>query len=188
MRSRSLLASLITSLVLASTARAEERATTVVVGGLGGVLTSDTKDGGTVPDRGFGGIRLILGWDRPALAYPAQPGYALDGTLVPELIAGALLDEDRGEGMIGVGLRAELRMSQKERGLLRISARGAFYLVGRAMVIGADRDPIGELGFGEYLLFGEAGRIGFEVCGVARGGQASGGGGLVHFFVGWSLR
>ncbi|HEY5945818.1 MAG TPA: hypothetical protein VIV40_10020, partial [Kofleriaceae bacterium] len=58
--------------------------------------------------------------------------------------------------------RAELRMSQREMGLLRVSARGAAYLAARGIVVGDERKPYGEFTIGEYLFVGRTTRIGVE--------------------------
>lgn len=156
---------------LSGGARADERHTTVSLGIVVGAHAADpvVVDGPAEP-RGdaFGGPRLTLGWEHAPLPYPAQPGYAVDVGLVPEIVAGAYLDEEKGEAMLGVGLRGELRVSQKQQGLLRVSIRAAFYVTGRALVVGDQRDLVGELVFGEYILFGRGGRFGFEVGGMAR--------------------
>jgi hypothetical protein len=156
---------------LSGGARADERHTTVSLGIVVGAHTADpvVVDGPAEPRAdGFGGPRLTLGWEHAPLPYPAQPGYAVDVGLVPEIVAGAYLSEEKGEAMLGVGLRGELRVSQKQQGLLRVSIRAAFYVTGRALVVGDQRDILGELVFGEYILFGRGGRFGFEVGGVAR--------------------
>lgn len=154
-----------------ATAHAEERVTNVSLGGIIGV------DPGAEPQRMPGiptadvaraaepvaGARLTLSWERARLPLPLAPGYASDGTLVPELILGTNFEEERAEGMIGVGLRAELRISQREQGLLRASAQAALYLAGRAMVIGEGRDGVTEFVVGEYIYLGRRNaRLGFE--------------------------
>lgn len=164
-------AALALAAALSGGARADERHTTVSLGIVVGAYAADpvVVDGPAEPRaEAFGGPRLTLGWEHAPLPYPAQPGYAVDVGLVPEIVAGAYLDEEKGEGMLGVGLRGELRVSQKQQGLLRVSIRAAFYVTGRALVVGDQRDLVGELVFGEYILFGRGGRFGFEVGGMAR--------------------
>jgi hypothetical protein len=121
---------------------------------------------------GFGGPRLMLAFERAPLPYPDAPGYRHDGQLVPELMGGAFVGDDSeyADVMVGAGLRAELRISQREMGLLRISARMALYVAARGFVVGENRDPMGELVMGEYFLFGRtgSGRFGFEFGGMQR--------------------
>ena len=162
-------------LLVASSAYAEERTTTASVGLVFGAHTPDEPlpggNGEYAQGEGFGGPRLTLAWEKPALPYPERPGYAVDVGLVPELIAGAFFDDEKAEGMVGVGIRGELRMSQKQQGLLRVSMRGVFYVGARALVVGEQRDVHAELVFGEYILFGRTGRIGFEIGGQRRSGD-----------------
>lgn len=144
-------------------ARAEDRAPAFHVGALAlmednGAL--DIEQTELVVSRG---VRLTLGWEEPPLPYPAQRGYRVGGALVPELIAGAMFLDDRAEGLIGAGLRGELRIAQREGGWFRINAKSALYLAARGMVVGADRDVLLEGAFGDYVSFGGALRFGFEV-------------------------
>ena len=118
---------------------------------------------------GFGGPRLVLGFERTPLPYPDKPGYRHDAQLVPELIGAAFVDsEDRtADMMLGAGVRAELRISQREMGLLRVSARMGLYVAARGFVVGERRDPMGEVVVGEYFLVGRA-RFGFEFGAMQR--------------------
>lgn len=155
------------SVMVAADARAE-RTTTVQLGGMFGGIDNPTDD---LPNmlRPAGGPRVTLAWEHAPLAMPAAPGYAVDVGLVPELTAAAILNEDRGEVLIGVGARGELRVSQRERGLLKISARMAFYLAARAMVIGDRQDTAFEGALGEYVYLGNGRtRLGGEIGVVAR--------------------
>jgi hypothetical protein len=157
--------------VVAPGARADERRTTMSLGVAFGAQSSEPMllDGPSDQlTEGFGGPRLALSWEHAPLPYPANPGYAVDAGLVPELVAGAFLDDEKAEGMLGVGLRGELRVSQKQQGLFKVSIRAAFYVTGRALVVGEQRDVMGELVVGEYILVGRGGRFGFEVGGMAR--------------------
>ena len=177
----------------AGAAGAEERRTTVTLGAVFGAQSQPDDvvlDGGAGLDEGFGGPRLMLAWEAPPLPYPPLPGYAVDVGLVPELVTGVFLNEDEGEGMIGVGLRGELRISQRQQGLLRVTMRGVFYVAGRALVVGDQRDFFGELVFGDYILLGRAARIGFEIGGMRRraDGMSEARTGIVgQLYFGWQL-
>ena len=174
--------------VAAGHADADERATTVTVGMLGQVESRDNPD--MVP-AGTGGPRLTLAWETAPLAYPDHRGYKVGWSLVPELIAGAVLQEARAEGMIGAGLRGELKLAQREQGLLRLSARGAFYLAGRGMVIGKDRDVLGEAVLGEYIYIGAPLRLGFEFGVTSRKHdpmEEAHLGGMFQLYLGWGPR
>jgi hypothetical protein len=156
---------------IAPDARADERRTTVSLGVAFGALNSQPMllDGPSDQlNEGFGGPRFALSWEESPLPYPVKPGYAVDVGLVPELVAGAFIDDEKAEGILGVGLRGELRMSQKQQGLFKVSIRMAFYATGRVLVVGEQRDLLGELVLGEYILVGRGGRFGFEVGGMAR--------------------
>lgn len=177
----------------AGDARAERR-TTVTLGAVFGAQSQHhddlPHDGPAGEAEGFGGPRLMLAWAPPPLPYPPLPGYAVDTGLVPELIAGAFLSERLIDAMIGVGLRAELRVSQKQQGLLRVSMRAVFYAAGRALVVGDRRDFFGELVLGEYILLGRTARLGFELGGMRRDTDGVSGArtGIVgQLYLGWQL-
>ncbi|MBA3459624.1 MAG: hypothetical protein H0T46_06670 [Deltaproteobacteria bacterium] len=103
-----------------------------------------------------GGARLSLSFEHP----PPVKDSAVDVTLVPELVAAAVLNTDRGEAMIGVGARGEIRLSHL--------ARMAFYVAGRALIVGANTDPAGELGLGEYIYLWDRLRLGGEATVMLR--------------------
>jgi hypothetical protein len=185
-------------LLLCSTAHADERATTIAVAGMAGAFnganrTVMTGDYYVRQPEGTFGPRLTLSWEHAPLAMPDARGYRFEGALVPELVAGAFLDDVRAQGFIGAGLRAELRIAQREMGLLRMSARGAVYVAARGMVVGEERKPFGEFAIGEYLLIGSATRIGFEAdILMGRADQMYDEpepniGVLMQFYVGWQL-
>jgi hypothetical protein len=154
-------------------ARAEERGT---VGSLGPVFTAFSVQVDEVErTRTAAGLRLTLSWEEPALAYPDQPGLRAGAGLVPELVVGMLAGDDRAEGEIGVGLRGELRLVQREQGWLKVSVRLVMYGAVRALVIGGDRDPVAEVVYGNYFLVGSRTRIGFEVGGMSRRGDEAAG-------------
>jgi hypothetical protein len=147
---------------------------------MGHAETTGTYDMYPVADGGGGfynyqepyslvGPRITLSWEHAPLPFPDAPGYKFAGSIVPELLAGSFVEDVRAEGYLGVGVRAELKMAQREQGLLKISARGALYLAGRGMVTGADRDPMLEFGFGEYIGgFSKSTRVGFEFDVITR--------------------
>jgi hypothetical protein len=186
-------------LVLAcSVAHAEERTTTISIAAMaGGFNRSEhvvmSGEYYVAEPEGTFGPRLTLSWEHAPLAMPETRGYRFAGAIVPELVAGAFVDDVRAQGFIGAGLRAELRMSQREMGLLRVSARGAAYLAARGIVVGDERKPFGELAIGEYLLIGDTARLGFE-CDILMGRSdtmfdepAPNVGVLMQIYVGWRL-
>ena len=158
---------LVLGLLGASSVAYADRTTVVDVGvTLGGL---DGAYGSPGEGKPLVGPRITLGWENPFVTMPDQPGYHFAAALVPELVAGSYIFDDHAEGYIGVGLRAEMQMGQREQGLLKVSARGAMYLVGRALVIGDTRDPMYEFGFGEYLTrFRTRDRVGIELTAVVR--------------------
>ena len=177
---------LVLGLVGASSVAYADRATVVDVGMTIGAIDSVDHPNN---DRPLIGPRITLGWENPLVDMPDAPGYRFAGALVPELVAGSYVYDDHAEGYIGVGLRAELQMGQREQGLLRVSARGAMYLVGRALVIGDTRDPMYEFGFGEYLTrFRTRERVGIELTAVVRpqdhGSVDTQGGGFFGLYIG----
>lgn len=146
--------------VAANVAHADERSMQASVGGVMQVGSTSAYE--TMESEGGG--RLALSWELPRLAMPDTPGYRLDVSLVPELHVVAMRGEGSIEGAFGAGLRGEVRMAQREMGLFRISAGGAFYAALRGSVVGETRDPQLELVAGEYLYLGRhtRTRIGFE--------------------------
>lgn len=180
-------------LVLAcSIAHAEERATTVTLAGMAGAFAPADRDKVPYEPDGVMGPRLTLSWEYAPLAMPDAPGYRFGGSLVPELFGGALVDDTRAQGFIGAGVRAELKMAQREQGLLKVSARGAAYLAARGMVVGDQRKPFGELAIGDYFVVGRSSRLGFEgSLLVGRPDEMTMDhspkvGGLVLLYVGWT--
>ncbi|MBA2542034.1 MAG: hypothetical protein H0V17_20510 [Deltaproteobacteria bacterium] len=174
--------------VLGSEARAEERATTITVGGLG--VMQEGPDSESIIDTASG-MRVTLAWEDAPLPYPDRRGYNVGVALVPELIAGGLIHDDRAEALIGAGLRAELRISQREGGLLRINCKSAIYVAARGMVIGENRDVLTEVVFGDYIYLGSPLRLGFEV-GVTKRHvdqmDLDPTGMMVGFYLGWAPR
>lgn len=178
---------LVLGLVGASSIAHADRTTVVDVGmTIGAIDKVDHTSGSDAP---LIGPRITLGFEDSFVTMPDQPGYHFAGALVPELVAGSYIYDDRAEGYVGVGLRAELQMGQREQGLLHVSARGAMYLVGRALVIGDNRDPMYEFGFGEYLTrFRTRERVGIELTAVVRpqdhGDDETHAGGFFGLYVG----
>jgi hypothetical protein len=183
------------ALLCPALAYAEERSTTITFSGMVGGIEHEMTSGDyylAEPDP-LVGPRMTLSWEHAALTYPDQPGYKFDGAIVPELVGGAFIDDDRARGFIGAGLRAELRMAQREMGLFKVSARGAVYLAGRGLVVGDDRKPFGEFALGEYFLIGKTMRIGFEGSLVVTSEQpmdyydadTARIGGIMQVFIGW---
>jgi hypothetical protein len=156
---------------LASPAFAD-RTTTVNLGGMfGGVEDLDNVDNYYEQPtmHAAGGPRVVLGFENAPIVMPPTPGYNVGVAFVPELTAGAVLGSDRGDLFIGVGARGELQMAQREKGLFKVSARMAFYLAARALVIGKEQDTAGEFVLGEYFYVGRGRtRIGGEISVFAR--------------------
>jgi hypothetical protein len=159
----------------------------VTMGGAG--TTTSNSDSGGRESFALIGPRVTLGWENHLVDVPDAPGYNFAGALVPELVLGSYIQSDRAEGYVGVGLRADLQMGQRDQGLLKVSARGAIYVVGRALVVGARQEPMYEFGFGEYLTrFHSRTRIGFEFTVVDRpddlGDNTNSVGGFLALYVG----
>jgi hypothetical protein len=181
-------------LLVSGVAHAEERATTITLGGMAGAIerTHHDYDYSYTQADPLVGPRLSLAWEHAQLEMPATPGYKFGGSIVPELIGGAFFDDDKAQMFIGAGVRAELKMAQREMGLLRVSARGAVYLAARGLVVGDERKGFAEFTVGESLMIGRATRIGIEaglIAGRATEMSEYGGqdniGPLVHAYVGF---
>lgn len=147
-------------LIVCSPAHADDRSTAFSIGVMAGGLQRSQYP--SSEPAGTFGPRVTLSFEHGFPPMPPQPGYNVDVTLVPELFGGGFVEPDRVELFVGVGVRGDLRFAQREMGLLRVSARGAGYLAARALVVGEDRKPFGEIGLGEYFLLRRHGRIGFE--------------------------
>lgn len=161
---------------------AAERSTTVVLGGLIGGVEHQVDEARKMEPAG--GARLVLSFEHPQ---PTQPETHHDFTLVPELVGAMVLDTERGEAMVGVGARGEVRLSLGGHGW-----RTAFYAAGRVLVVGSDTDPGGEVALGEYIYIGKSRlRFGGEGSLLLRktdelmsGSQR---GILVTAYLGWSM-
>ncbi len=177
---------------LAGTAHADDRAPSVHVGGLAQLEGSDTLDEYGSPElEAYSSVRATIGWESPRTPYPAERGYRYGGALVPEFVVGALMHDTKAEVLLGAGIRAELRIIQREGGWLRINARSALYLAARGMVVGEDRDAVVEVVFGDHVSFGESPvRLGFEVGYTDRmtDGMEDRPGALVQFYLGYAPR
>ena len=156
---------LVCLLVLAPTTAAAERQPIVTFsGGMSAIGPLD-------PPIGTGGhehiglqVRGIVSWEEAPLPYREPKGYLFAGTIVPEIFAGAIMAGDDRTELVGGGLRLEAMFSQRRMGLLEVSARGGFYLAGRAgFFTDPDRSPFIEGAFGEYILIGDTARIGIEL-------------------------
>jgi hypothetical protein len=170
-----------------ATGVAAGRATSITVGGLG-MMQEGPDEVEHIVDTASG-MRVTLAWENAPLPYPDRRGYNVGVALVPELIAGALFHEDRGEALIGAGLRGEFQISQREGGLLRINAKSALYIAARGMVVGEKRDVITEAVFGDYIYLGSPLRLGFEVGVTKRHSDAmelDPVGLMIGFFLGWA--
>ncbi|CAN5825210.1 hypothetical protein BH11MYX3_BH11MYX3_32730 [soil metagenome] len=139
-------------LMLAAPFAHAERTTTVNLGGMIGGVEHRVDEATRMEPAG--GPRLILSFEHPPPALPPTKDTNVDVTLVPELIAGAVMNADRGEAMVGVGARGELRLSQRDAGLFHVNARMAFYAAFRALIVGEHQDPAGEVSLGEYVYLG----------------------------------
>ena len=189
--------------VVPSLAHADERRTFVEIGGTAGATartdTPPSQPGAYQPDvqmipdaHPLLGPRVTLSWEHAPLAMPDEPGYRVGTSLVPELLGGSFIDDKHAAGYVGVGVRGELKLAQRDQGIFHLSARGALYLAARACVVGGSRDPFYEFGFGEY--FGgihTPTRVGFELSFVARHNTVDMAdthemGGLLSFFVGFA--
>jgi hypothetical protein len=159
---------LVAALVVPTSVAHADRVTTVNIGGMfGGVENAHTDESPEM--KPAGGPRLTLGWENAPLALPATRGFTADLAFVPEVTAGAIMSDQRGEVMVGVGARAEVRMAQRDGGLLKVSARAAVYLAVRVLVIGDHKDTAFEGVLGEYLYLGKGRvRLGGEMGVIAR--------------------
>lgn len=110
-----------------------------------------------------GGPRVTLGFENEPVAMPPTPGYSFAGAFVPELTAGALMSEARGDLFLGLGARAELQFGQNKQGLLQVSARAAVYAAARVVIIGKEQDTAGDFALGTYFYVKGRTRIGGEL-------------------------
>lgn len=165
-------AALVVAVLASSSTVLADRTTAVNLGGMfGGVENLDNVDNYYEQPtmHAAGGPRITLGFENAPIQMPPVPGYNVGVAFVPELTAGAMLGEERGDMFVGIGARGEVQIAQREKGLFKVSARMAFYLAARAVVIGKDQDTAAELAFGEYFYVGKGRtRIGGEISVFAR--------------------
>lgn len=140
-------------LMLAASIARAERTTTVSLGGMIGGVEHRVDEATRMEPAG--GPRLILSFEHPPPPLPPTKDNNVDVTLVPELIVAAVMNAERGEAMVGVGARGELRLSQRDAGLFHVNARVGFYVAGRVLIVGDHQDPAGELSLGEYVYLGK---------------------------------
>ena len=140
--------------LLATTASAEPRVT------LGGMFYGRTKlysdTAGLDP---VGGPRLLVSVDPPLVAPPAHDGWDVGGAIIPDVGAGLVYDGTNTAVLASVGIRAELRLAQRQG---EATGRGAVYAVARGISLGDHFQPGGELGFGAYLATDAGTRFGGE--------------------------
>jgi hypothetical protein len=138
-------------------AAADERRPVISVSGGVGVGASSLDDEQIMPR----GLALVRFTAADALAPPSMPaarGYRWRGGLSPELTAMMVDDGERRARMLLGGARLEAAFSQREMGLLRVSARGGVWLSARAGVRRTDdgNQPAGELTVGWHLFLGRS--------------------------------
>jgi hypothetical protein len=152
-----------------SRAAADDRAPVLDVEGAAGMVMPSTSavDGTTVDPAPLAIGRVMIAWEQPAVAMPAQAGSAdWSADLAPELAVGFIGNDRRGDGFAQVGLRLNVGFAQNAMGLFHISARGGMWLAARAGVVGGDHDTMLEGDLGWYLWLGQAWRIGWEIGGL----------------------
>ena len=166
-------------LFASNVAHAEDRSAVVSVsGGVGaewgasddavpleGALYREPNGGGTE----LAGVRATLAWERPSPDFVADGKSNFSGSLVPELVVGSLVDDQRAQGYLGLGLRAELRAAHNRIMPFGLRYKVGGYFVGRALVVGKEQDAAYEFGFGEYFpRFSTFTRVGFEMTVAVR--------------------
>jgi hypothetical protein len=182
-------ACLLVVLLASNVAHAEERSGVLTVNGGFGFLAHEEWMGDG--NGGLGVVRATYAWERPSPQFGEDGKSNFSGSFVPELVAGTFLEEDRAEGFLGLGLRAELRAAHNRIKPFGFKYKVGAYLVARAMVLGKSQDAAYEFGFGEYFpRFSSFTRMGFELTVISRPNymettdwQA---GALLSLFAGWS--
>ena len=165
-------AALATVLVAATAGSATGERLTVLTGRLGlGAGNVDQADQTLRdPDR-ITVVGATVSWEDGPLPYPAKPGYALRGALVPELHLDRLSVDEQGLGKLqdttlalAIGLRIDVGLAQREMGLLKVSARAGFFAAAKLGVLGdAERTPLVGVRGGEFLWISDRARIGVEL-------------------------
>jgi hypothetical protein len=157
-------------LLVANVAHADRTAVVTVGGAFGAQGGEDYMPEGTPEAGPIGAVRATLAWERPSPAFLPEPGKSnFSGSLVPELIVGSLFEQERAEGFVGIGLRAELRGAHNQIMPFGLTYKVGGYLVGRALVLGGTQDAAYEFGLGEYFpRFSGFTRAGFEMTVITR--------------------
>lgn len=142
----------------APAARADAPARRTVLSVMGGVAVFGLEQpaGSDLPDA-VGLIGATLAWDTPPPDYPAAPGYAVRGEVVPEVELMRMGDD----GVVLGGLRLELDIAQRQMGLLGISARSSIWVSGHAGIAQFADRPVVSGEIGATLYAGDAWRFGY---------------------------
>ncbi|MDB4960213.1 MAG: hypothetical protein JWP01_212 [Myxococcales bacterium] len=144
-----------------------ERSTAIHIGGMFGATENAIDDEHPLMMMA-GGPRVTLAWENPMPVIPMTAGRTVDFALVPELTAAAILNEQHGEVMLGVGARAEIRMAVRSGGIFG-NAQFSFYGAGRLLVIGDHKDTAVEGAMGTYVYLGKTQiRFGGEIHLIGR--------------------
>jgi hypothetical protein len=113
----------------AATAHAERDTSLSVTGGF--ALVSELDAASTAEPEAGPLLGATLAWDHAPPEYPAVPGYAWAGDLVPDVTLARAGDE----AILMTGVRLELDYAQREQGLFRISARGSMWIAPRLAIV-----------------------------------------------------
>jgi hypothetical protein len=158
----------VAGLLIGTSVAHADRSTAINIGGMFGAVENAEADDEYPVMLMAGGPRLTLGWENPMPVIPMTAGRVVDLALVPELSAGAILNEQHGEVMIGVGARGELRMAVRSGGIFG-NAQFSMYAAGRLLVIGDHKDTAVEGVLGMYVYLGKTKiRFGGEVNLIGR--------------------
>jgi hypothetical protein len=132
----------------------------------------------------FGGGEVMLAFEERPLPLTPMGKVAGECRLVPELIAGALTGDRYAEGYVGAGVRAELHVAGPK-------ANAGFYIGGRGLVIGANRNSAAEFVVGDYIMAGpKMMRFGVEGGAMIRPEDRDGNHDLdvtMRLYAGWRL-
>lgn len=179
-------------LLVANVAHAD-RTAVVTVGGAFGAMGGESLMPDAAPEAGpVGLVRGTVAWERPSPPFLTEPGKSnFSGSFVPELIVGSFLEQDRAEGFVGIGLRAELRGAHNDIQPFGLTYKVGGYLVARALVLGRTQDAAYEFGLGEYFpRFSGFTRAGFEMTVISRPNYMESDGWqgalMLSLFAGWA--
>jgi hypothetical protein len=178
-------------LVLPTLAHADERHTVVSIGGALGAMGVDGGPDHADSGQPIGSIRATLAFEREPPSFGDVGKSKFSGSFVPELVAGGFLEDDRAEGFVGVGLRAEVRAAHNQLAPFGWTYKVAGYLSARAVVLGGTQDHAYEFGLGEYFVRRSGfTRAGFELSVLLRPDYMSSdqvsAAGLFSLFAGWA--